>query len=303
MDQDNKIAVRQEKKTAVMIRSEMLQNPKIMESLQPVERSIFLASTAKTIAEYSPVELAADLENSLKWICKDVGYRSTDEGERKYLVIRTTEILKRYYPNLTLKDFRMAFEMSITGELDDYLPKMSNGQPDKGHYQQFNAEYICKILNAYRGRRAGVMKKAYEGIQDKEPEPDPKRIEYYLNIARKNCIEAYEYYRQNGRLPEMTSIAEMYCYEMLSAAGLADEIVVTAEEQKVIWQRTVNEFARRGLIGDVHRMETEGIAAKDIEHGSFVLARRKALAATFRRMAEQGININDYIKIENGTED
>lgn len=295
---NNQIAVRPVQKTAVMIRREMVKIPAVMDALGPVEKAVFLASTDKTIAEYDAAGLAAELATALKWICKDVGYRSQDESDRQYLVIRTAEILKRYYAGLTLKDFRMAFEMSVTGELDDYLPKMSNGQPDKGHYQQFNAEYICKILNAYKGRRAGVMKKAYDRIQDKEPEPDPKRIEYYLNIARKNCIEAYEYYRHNGRLPEMTSIAEMYCYEMLSDAGLADEIVVTAEEQKVIWQRIVNEFARRGLIGDVHRMETEGIAAKDIEHGSFVLARRKALSATFRRMAEKGINITDYIKFE-----
>lgn len=298
MEQVNKLTVAPVKQTAVMIRRDMLNNPEIMGALCPVERAVFLASTAKTIAEYGATELTAELNNALRWISKDVGYRITDENEMQYLVIRTVEILKRYYPGFTLKDFRMAFEMSLTGELDDYLPKNGNGQPDRSHYQQFNAEYICKILNAYKGRRAGVMKKAYDGIQDKEPEPDPKRVEYYLNIARKNCIEAYEYYRGNGRLPEMTSIAEMYCYEMLSAAGLADEIVVTAEEQKVIWQRTVNEFARRGMVGDVHRMEAEGIAAKDIEHGSFVLARRKALAAAFRRMAEQGINITDYIKFE-----
>lgn len=300
MEQVNKLTVAPVKQTAVMIRRDMLNNPEIIGALCPVERAVFLASTAKTIAEYGATELTAELNNALRWISKDVGYRITNENEMQYLVIRTAEILKRYYPGFTLKDFRMAFEMSITGELDDYLPKMSNGQPDKGHYQQFNAEYVCKILNAYKVRRGGVLKKAFEAVETKElkPGPDPKRIEYYLNIARKNCIEAYEYYRHNGRLPEMTSIAEMYCYEMLSAAGLDDEIVVTADEQKVIWQRTVNEFARRGLIGDVHRMETEGIAAKDIEHDSFVLARRKALAATFRRMAEKEINITDYIKFE-----
>jgi hypothetical protein len=45
-------------------------------------------------------------------------------------------------------------------------------------------------------------------------------------------------------------------------------------------------------------MKRQGTDAKDIEHGSFELARRKALAATFRRMVEQGINITDYIKFE-----
>ena len=295
---NNQIAVRPEQKTAVMIRREMVKIPAVMGALGPVEKAVFLASTAKTIAEYDAAELAAELATALKWICKDVGYRSPDESDRQYLVIRTAEILKRYYSGLTLKDFRMAFEMSLTGELDDFLPRGRDGQPDRNHYQQFNAEYVCKILNAYKGRRAWVLRKANEAVPKEEQKPNPERERYYRNETRKDCIKAFEYFKENGRLPEMSPIGQMLCYESLSAVGLADEIVVTFEEQKEIWQRTVNEFARRGMIWDVNRMKRQGTDAKDIEHGSFVLARRKALAATFRRMVEQGINITDYIKFE-----
>lgn len=295
---NNKLMVAPVKQTAVMIRREMIKIPAVMGALGPVEKAVFLASTAKTIAEYDAAELSAELAVALKWICKDVGYRSPDESDRQYLVIRTAEILKRYYSGLTLKDFRMAFEMSITGELDDFLPRGRDGQPDRNHYQQFNAEYVCKILNAYKGRRAWVLKKANEAIPKEEPKPNPERERYYRNETRKDCIKAFEYFKENGRLPEMSPIGQMLCYESLSAVGLADEIVVTIEEQKEIWQRTVNEFARRGMIGDVNRMKRQGIDAKDIEHGSFALARRKALIATFRRMVEQGITITDYIKFE-----
>ena len=113
---NNQIAVRPIQKTAVMIRREMVNIPAVMNALGPVERAVFLASTAKTIAEYNAAELSSELAVALTWICKDVGYRSPDESDRQYLVIRTAEILKRYYSGLTLKDFRMAFEMSITGE-------------------------------------------------------------------------------------------------------------------------------------------------------------------------------------------
>ena len=142
---NNQIAVRPVQKTAVMIRREMVNIPAVMGALGPVEKAVFLASTAKTIAEYNAAELSAELAVALKWICKDVGYRSPDESDRQYLVIRTAEILKRYYTGLTLKDFRMAFEMSITGELDDFLPRGRDGQPDRNHYQQFNAEYVARF--------------------------------------------------------------------------------------------------------------------------------------------------------------
>ena len=254
---NNQIAVRPVQKTAVMIRREMVKIPAVMGALGPVEKAVFLASTAKTIAEYDAAELAAELATALKWICKDVGYRSPDESDRQYLVIRTAEILKRYYAGLSLKDFRMAFEMSLTGELDDFLPRGRDGQPDRNHYQQFNAEYVCKILNAYKGRRAWVLRKANEAV----PKEEPKRDE-------------------------------------LAAVGLADKIEITLADQKEIWQRTINDYARRGYVGDVRRLKESGTDDPELEHGSFVLARRKALAATFRRMVEQEINITDYIKFE-----
>ena len=298
METTNQIAIRPAAQSAVMMRREMVKIPAVMDALGPVERAVFLASTAKTIAEHSSTELAVELQNALKWIAKDIGYRSTDASDMQYLVIRTAEILKRYYSTLTLKDFRMAFEMTITGELDEFLPKGRDGQPDRNHYQQFNAEYVCKILNAYKARRAYVLRKANDAVPKPEEKPDLERQRYYRNQTRQNCINAFEYYKENGQLPDITAISEMLFYDLLVDAGLAEEIVITEDEQKVIWQRVVNDFARRGMIGDVNRMKQEGTRAKDVEHGSFTLARRKALERTFAWMAEQAIQITDYIKFE-----
>lgn len=295
---NNQIAVRPVQKTAVMMRREMVKIPAVMGALGPVEKAVFLASTAKIIAEYDAPELAAELATALKWICKDVGYRSPDESDRQYLVIRTAEILKRYYAGLSLKDFRMAFEMSLTGELDDFLPRGRDGQPDRNHYQQFNAEYVCKILNAYKGRRAWILRKAHEAVPKEDPKQNPERERYYRNEIRRDCINAFELFKENGRLPEMSPIAEMLYYEQLAAAGLADKIEITLADQKEIWQRTINDYARRGYLGDVRRLKESGPTDPELENGSFVLARRKALAATFRRMVEQEINIADHIKFE-----
>ena len=285
-------------KSAVVVRREMAKIPAVMDELGPVERSVFLASTDKTIAEYDANELSIELAKALKWIAKDVGYRATDESERGYLVVRVAEILKRYYDGLTMRDFKMAFEMSITGELDDYLPKGRDGQADRGHYQQFNAEYVCKILNAYKGRRAWVLRKAHEAVPKEDPKRDPAKDRYYRNETRRNCINAFESFKENGWLPEMSPIAEMLYYDELAAVGLAEKIEITLADQKEILQRTINDYARRGYIGDVRRLKESGTSDPELEHGSFVLARRKALTATFRRMVEQEINITDYIKFE-----
>lgn len=77
------------------------------------------------------------------------------------------DILKRYYSDMTLADIKMAFELATTGELDEYLPKDKQGNPDKNHYQQFNADYFAKILKAYKQKQTDVIDKAYKAIPEK----------------------------------------------------------------------------------------------------------------------------------------
>lgn len=292
------VTIYQAPKKAVALRREMVNEPAVMGALEPVEKAVFLASTAKTVAEYQTPELAAELKTALKWIAKDIGYRSTDESEIGYLVVRVVEILKRYYDGLTLKDFRMAFEMSITGALDDYLPRGRDGQPDRGHYQQFNAEYVCKILNAYKARRAAVLRKAHEALPRPEPERNPEMEKYYRNKTKAQLVDAFNHYRENGYMPPISPIGEMLYHELLSSVGLAPEIEVTPDEQKYILQKTINEFARKGMVGDMRRLEQAGPDAPELQHGAFGLARKRSLKAAFEKMVTDGINIMDYIKFE-----
>lgn len=295
MDYNGTTAVATEKKSLVQIRREMVGDPVVMGALDPVERAVFLASSAKTVAEYDAQQLTAELSAALKWICKDVGFRATDESERQYLVIRTTEILKRYYSGLSLKDFRMAFEMSITGQLDDYLPRTRYGRADRGHYQQFNAEYICKILDAYKARRGAVLKKAFEAVDPIQQAPAPVDKSAYRKEAIADLFAAFDEYRETGML-NTSAIADLVFYNILAEYGLAPAVEVTPEDQKQVWQRTINDFARTGNVGDVNRLKSAGIDAPELQHGSFVLARHRAIKALFRGIIEQGKTIQEFIK-------
>ena len=292
VDQTAIVAV---KKSPVELRRELIGNATVMGALTPVERAVFLASTAKTISEFTPTELANELRTALKWICKDVGYRLQDDGDAQYLIIRTSEILKRYYSKLTLKDFRMAFEMSITGQLDEFLPRTRDGKADRGHYQQFNAEYVCKILDAYTARRGSVLKKAFEAMETPTNaiEDDDKRE--YRREAIKDLYEAFESYRETGRL-ETSAVADLVFCNILAEHGLAVPVTVTPDEQKAVWQRTINHYARYGMVGDVNELKKNGINDPRLEHGSFVLARHKALERIFSGLIEQGKSVKEIVK-------
>lgn len=279
-------------------RRQMAKMPAIMDVLEPIERSMFLASTDKIIAGYVDSELLAELNKALRFIAKDVGYRCSDATEYEYLTFRICEIVKRYYGTMTMREFRLAFEMCITGELDDYLPKGRDGQADRGHYQQFNAEYVCKILNAYKQRRVQVLKKANDAMPAQEKPRDYTAEKENKNEIRQDCITAFTFFRDNGYMPRISPVAEMLYYQILSDAGLAPEIVVTEEEQNDILKRTVHQFIGKGYIGDAQSLRQAGPNAPEIQNDVYALSRRKALKAAFTKMVADGINITDYIKFE-----
>ena len=283
------------KRPAVVVRREIANNPAVLQVLEPVEKSVFLASTEKTIEEYIDRELMAELAKALRFVAKDVGYRGNDDFD--YLCFRLCEVLKKYYRTLTIKDFHLAFEMSLTGELDDYLPKNGNGQPDRGHYQQFNIEYVCKILNAYKLRRARVLKKAADAIPAPEQARNPEREREYRNKMKSDLVQAFYDYR-NGNIVRLSPIQGMLFQQYLEEIGKMEKIEVTDAEQGEILRRTISDFLRNGMNFDANRLKNEGLQAEEIQYDALALARRKAIFKAFDAMIKNNEDLGELINYE-----
>lgn len=264
----------------------------LLSQFDEVGKSIFAASVEKPIGEYDLRALSFEMERALKWITKDVGYRVAGAEDWQYITMRTTSIVRKYFSNLSLKDVQLAFELSVTGELDDYLPRTRDGQADRNHYQQFSAEYICKILNAYVVRRGWVLKKIYDS------RPKPKQLaqgDEYGDILKRDFYNTFLEFKYRGRLPDISAIAEMLYYQILEKVGLADEIEVTEREQEIILFRTVRSYMSKGLNYDAERLRKEGNDSPEIQTGAFALARKKALVEVFKRLVKDEIQLSDYL--------
>lgn len=283
---------------AIAVRRAMLSMPAVMDSLDSIEKAVFVATTDKPFDEYDDNELIMAFAGSMKWIAKDIGLRDTESPDFKAAVVRVSQIAKRYYPNLTIKDVKMAFELTVTGELNDYFPKDRNSNPDKDHYQMFNADYFCKIINAYRYRRSSVIAKANKAVPHPEQERDPKKDAYYRNCTRRSLIMAVLEYKYRGRWPQMSSIMEMLAYDNLANVGLADPVNVTEREQQAILSDMLAEFSRKQMVANKALLKRDGIKAEQIQFPAYRLARRNALKATFDWMISEEIQITDYIKFE-----
>lgn len=281
---------------AIEIRRQMVQLPDIAKALTPVEKYIFAASTKTQISEMDDGVLVSKTAQMFRFIAMDVGYIiPQNENDWAYIQTRLVDILKRYYSNLTLADIKLAFELATTGELDEYLPRDSQGDPDKKHYQQFNADYFAKILNAYRRKQNGVIHKAYKALPEPKKELTPEEKRYYHNQAVARCREVFLQYKYTGRF--VLGITDgMLIYDWLRKLGFANEVAGTEDDRKQAFARYMQRVAR-GFVNkyEAYHVQRKGTDAPELDFTAYEIARDKEIARTFDRMIADELQIDNYL--------
>ena len=263
---------------AIEIRRKMVQLPEVAKALNPVEKYIFAASTKTQISEIDDETLVAKLANMLKYIAMDVGFiipQITEDWQ--YIQARTLVILKRYYSNFTLSDIKLAFELATTGELDKFLPKDKQGNPDKNHYQQFNAEYLSKILNAYKRKQNVVIDKAFKVLPEPKTTFTPAMIrEFEIQRQWRNRY-IFLCYKYTGKLI-LGLTDDMFLCEWLQKCGLADDVQVKEDDRKEAFARYMQRVAR-GMINQytTFQVRRKGTESPEIDFTAFEVARKKEI--------------------------
>lgn len=281
---------------AIDVRRAMVELPEVAKALTPVEKYIFVASTKKQIAEIDDETLIAKTGQMFRFIAMDVGYIiPTNPEDWTYICTRLLDILKKYYSQMTLADIKLAFELATTGELDDYLPKDSQGNPDKKHYQQFNADYFAKILNAYRRKQNGVIHKAYKALPEPKKELTPEEKRYYHNQAIARCREVFLQYKYTGRFV-LGITGGILIYDWLRKLGFANEVAGTEDDRKQAFARYMQRVAR-GFINkyEAYHVQRKGTDAPELDFTAYEIARDKEIARTFDRMIADELQIDNYL--------
>lgn len=283
---------------AIDVRRQIAVLPEVANALTQVEKYVFDASTKTQIAELDEKVFAGKAAQILRFVAMDVGYNiPANAQDWAYIQVRLLDIIKRYYSQLTLTDIKLAFELATTGELNDYLPRDSKGNPDKNHYQNFNADYFAKILNAYKRKQSEVVEKAYNAVPKPAKNVRPETIRYYERLrARANQIIFLRYkYREQLILEVMD---EMLVYNWLVAVGLANPVTETEQDRKQALTRYLDRDARNMLQpNQVYDIRTKGIDSPEIDFTAFKIARRREIIKTFDYMIENEIYVNNYLDL------
>lgn len=281
---------------AIEIRRKMVQLPEVAKALNPVEKYIFAASTKTQISEIDDETLVAKLANMLKYIAMDVGFIIPNITEDwQYIQARTLDILKRYYSNFTLSDIKLAFELATTGELDEFLPKDKQGNPDKNHYQQFNAEYLSKILNAYKRKQNVVIDKAFKVLPEPKSEMTPQQIRQFEIQRQWRNRYIFLCYKYTGKLI-LGLTDDMFLYEWLQKCGLADDVQVKEDERKEAFARYMQRVVS-GMINQytAFQVRRKGTESPEIDFTAYEVARKKEIIRAFDRMIAEEIQIDNYL--------
>lgn len=281
---------------AIDIRRKMVQLPEVANALTPVEKYIFAASTKTQISEMDDGVLVSKTAQMFRFIAMDVGYIiPQNENDWAYIQTRLVDILKRYYSYLTLADIKLAFELATTGELDEFLPLTSQGNPDKKHYQQFNADYFAKILGAYRKKQNEVIGKAYKALPEPKREMTPEQKRYYHNCREARNRIVFLQYKYTGKISFEFS-DEMFLYDWLLKFGFADEVEATEDDRK----QAFTKYMHRAAIGMINKytsfnVQRKGIDSPEIDFTAYEVARKKEIIRAFDRIIAEEIQIDNYL--------
>lgn len=258
----------------------------VVSRLNPIDRDIWVASTKKPIADYSPEELTNHVGKLSAMIAKDAGIKQIDT----YSATRFVDILRKYYYTLSLSEIKTAFELGMTGQLDEYLPKDKNGHPDRHHYQSFSIDYVTKILNAYKRKFSDVETKVYTSLPAPEKVVTEQEKQFYINHFRETLRKTYIVYKYKGIIEERMN--DLLVYDALERMGYAEPIKVTPVDMKCAVSRLTNK-QHKGVLNDFigSCIRSMGVKHDSVPHEALILARKRAIRETFDYMIKNEINI------------
>lgn len=285
--------------TAVEVRRQLAQVPEVMAALTTVEQFIFTASTRTTIAEMPTDKLVERARTLFRQVAMDVGYNiPSNTADWQYIQTRLLDILRRYYGTLTLADIKLAFELASTGELDAHLPRDGQGNPDKKHYQQFNAEYFAKILNAYKRKREEVSAKAQKALPPAPARPiDPERARAEFNERELRHYDLFLKYKYRGRIT-FEGFDEILLLDWIQRLGYAEEVKEQygdRERALDIFNRTLAHKAENYYAA--MNVQREGKNSRKLDGIVYDIARARTIGKAFDAMIRDEVQFHEIIKL------
>lgn len=269
---------------AVEIRRKLALLPEIASVLSVAEKKIFEASTKTLICEMDDITLVDYSKRLFRYVATEIGYAIPDATKWAFIQTRLLDVLKTYHSQMSLTDIRLAFELMSVGELDNYFPRDSNGNPNKKHYNRFTAEYLTRVINAYKARQSEVIAKVYKYIPKQEKTVSAQEKAYYDGYMNDRIKIIYLTYKYTGRL--VTEYAdETFLYNWLRNNGLAEMVTSTDEDRNKAYYRFLAKAAKNMVNKyEAAHVRKVGKESSELDYLAFDEARKTEIERAFDQM-------------------
>lgn len=282
---------------ALRAREEVTRNLEAMQALTRSERDVLTASTHRPMKELDQQTLLRGIDQITRYASLLTGARLPEGEQGAMTKTALTAILPRRYGELSMHELRLAFELLISGDLDQDLPKSgTTHEADRAHYGTLSADYVAKVLTAYTRFRARALARAFSQPSrqtDNKQMITPK--EAAENAATTNAMirRAFALYKYRGVLDTLNAVFEQILYQQLQRRHILSE-VTTTEEDRQLAIRSIASRAAAGLVnaytfGDMRRRRWD---CDEVRYATFAAARRREIGEAFEYMISNGLTAN-----------
>ena len=269
--------------------------PEIINRLSRTDQMIIKSGASQTVGTMQDTELTTSLAKMLEFVTMDIGLKKpSDYTEWQFCIVRFAEYLKRYNQDLTLDDIKTAFELLTVGELDEYLPKNSNGEPDRAHYQAFNFEYFAKVFRAYNKKRSWAVIKSRDVARETKaalktlPQSDAPAIDAAA-ITRRVFDEYKETKRLTfGRLEDW----RVYCF-LVEKKQIVPTTPTDEDKERAFQQYMLEAEAGQRNRYEVRFVKFQGKGAAEVQPMARKIAQKRAVKEYFDKIiAKENGSVN-----------
>lgn len=273
----------------------IIETPEVLQKLSDKELMIARAGLGTPIVQIQDTELVNKVAVASKYICRDLGIKDWNNPEiMKYDATRFLSTLKNYYKELSMQEVKIAFELAAVGELDEWLPKDKNGNPDKNHYQSFSLIFYTKILNAYKAKKNKTWYKATKALPVAVNVISQKQRDLNRKELVNDIYKAFYNYRDKGVHPNF--ILSIFIKEFVSQGIFKDMPKPT--------KKTINKAYSLFIVSDIPRDKKKPVIADfhknkishTLMHDAERMQNNIAIAKYFDKLIKEQKDIKTIIK-------
>jgi len=251
--------------------------------------------SSRPIKSLTREELSNEIADGLQFIVRDLGIKNWNGNDAAYEAGRFLKLLKDYYSSMTYKEVENAFELLMAGHLDEYLPKNGQGQADKGHYQSFSAEFITKVLNAYKQYSRKTWSKVYKLLPEIAAEVSEKDKRESMDHLIKTIVKCFKNHKEG--LPYSFIMPQVIVTELIKVGAMKEKPVITEEHKNKAFLYTVQNSNSKNEKDRIKKLRIDGFVEPRVASNAKNMASAEAIRNLFDDLIKQKKEVESFFNI------